>query len=240
MTKTNEAPKIVGGNIKLGNMGSWSKLMGNDDYTVTINGHEYTLKGSCGGYCEGCKGACYVRKSYRYPSVIKRHALNSKAFNEDLEQAFEQLRGQLERKRKPFTIIRINQSGELESKEEFMHWCKTASMNPNTTFYVYTKAFDIIEESLELVPTNMYVLVSVWHEYGIDFYNKVKDNNRVKAFVYMDGFDYEAMDLHVETMCNAYKRDENTGKMVLNHNLTCDKCKKCFSDTYKVIGCLDH
>lgn len=233
--------KITNGNIKLGNMGSFSKLYGDDSYIVTINGHDYHIKGSCGKHCVGCKGACYVPKSYRYPSVVKRHAVNSIAFRDDLETAFADLAAQLARKRKPFEIVRINQSGELESELEFLQWCGIAGCNRDTNFYVYTKAYECVEAAIlaDIVPQNLTVLVSIWHDQGIEFYRKVKDSNRVKAFVYMDGYDYSKKDLHIETMCEAYRKNAK-GKMTLNKKLTCSVCRKCIDGKAKVIGCLDH
>lgn len=82
------------GNIKLGyTMWSFSKLYGSRTYIVAINGETLEIVGTCGGYCEGCEGSCYVKKSYRYPSVIKGHARNTLAFRNDLDKAFMDLDG---------------------------------------------------------------------------------------------------------------------------------------------------
>lgn len=222
------------GNIKLGLMLTYSKLMGND----TFNTKYGEVIGSCGKHCEGCKNACYVKKSYRYPSVIDSHARNTQAFRTDLEGSFKALREQLSRKRKHVDVVRINQSGEIESVLELAKWIELSRDFPTTEFYLYTKNFEALNNIafnpyIE-IPSNFTVLISIWHEYGIEEYKALCEKPYIKAFAYMDGFDYESHGLKIETTCKAYEN----GK--LNHEITCDKCKKCFSKSFKVIGCEDH
>ncbi len=227
-----------GKNIKMGDgIDSWSTLFGDDEYYIPEL--DTIVKGTCGNHCKGCKGKCYVRKSYRYKTVKLSHARNTLAMRNDIEKCYTDLYNQIKRARKPFYIIRVDQSGEIENNMQFGMFCKLAKAFPKVKFYIYTKAYDIIIPYLlnGFVPENFTVLVSVWHEYGIEEYKSVAHLENVKAFVYMDGFDYAAHGLEVQTMCNAY--DEN-GKM--DHNITCDKCKKCFNRlaNCKVIGCYDH
>lgn len=231
-------PKICGGNIKLGaTIGTWSTLYGDEEFYIDYLSMK--VCGTCGHHCEGCKGSCYVRKSYRYGSVMKRHAINTLALRESVEGTYEILSRQLARKRKPFDIIRINQSGELESEEQFAMWCRLAEENPKTKFYIYTKAYEFVSPFLMdgKVPENLTVLISVWHEKGIEEYKSLEHIDNVKCFAYDDGFDYEEKGLSLQTYCKAY--DEH-GK--LDHNITCDKCQKCFnrSGNCKCVGCMAH
>lgn len=231
-----EKIKFVGGNIKLGNMGSFSKLFGNDTF-VTPYGD---VTGTCGTHCEGCKEKCYVRKSYRYGSVIKNHAKNTLAFRTDLKRAFMDLHMQLTRKRKPFDVIRINQSGEIETTEELMSWIDLAKQHKESHFYIYTKNYFAVFETIaavgaENMPDNFTILISVWHEIGINEYKVLSGYSFIKAFVYLDGFDYSKYDIIPDTGCFAY---DDKGK--LDHNITCDKCCKCFNRVHKVIGCNAH
>lgn len=228
------------GNIKLGNrIGTISKLAGNGIFHVNDNGHEYDIQGSCGEFCSECgnRSGCYVFKSYRYGSVIKGHARTTKAFREDLDKAFKDMHDQLCRKRKPFEVVRVNQSGELESAAEFDNYRKLAKLHPETTFFFYTKAYKYVIDSLLTngLPDNMVVLCSIWHEYGIKEYLQVRHIKNVKAFVYDDGFDYSKYGLQIETYCNAY---DHNGK--LNHEITCERCRKCYNKTCKVIGTFPH
>lgn len=225
------------GNIKLGSdMGVWSVLYGQQEHFIKGYG---MVKGTCGHYCKGCEKACYVRKSYRYGSVMQGHARNTIAIRTDLGKCFRDLDGQLSRKRKPFTFIRLDQSGEVESMGQFEMHCRVADKHRETDFYIYSKAFDIVVPALLAgkVPSNMTVLISIWHEYGIDAWNAVKHLSNVKAFVYDDGFDYSKYGLVITDRCYAY--DKN-GK--LDHNITCNKCQKCMNrrEQSKVIACYEH
>lgn len=225
--------RLTKGNIKLGNMATFSKLYGNNTFQTKYG----SVSGSCGKHCEGCKSACYVRKSYRYPSVIENHAKNTVAFRTDLNGSFNQIDEQLNRKRTPFKTIRINQSGEIETAMELLKWIMLAKKHPESNFYIYTKNFQALKSAMKSdieIPSNFTILISVWHEYGLKEFETFKDYPFIKAFVYMDGFKYDEKGLNIETTCKAYEN----GKM--NHAITCDKCKKCFTKTFKVIGCHEH
>lgn len=229
------------GNIKLGTaMWVFLKLYGDMEHDVKRLG--CSVKGTCGGCCEGCKHACYVKASYRYGSVIYGHAVRTIAMRENRNALFVHLDEQIKRAKNKPAQVRIDQSGELETADEYLKWIELARKHPNTDFYVYTKRYDIVTEILDSlgndnIPTNFITLISIWHEYGIKEFLYLAKYDCIKAFVYMDGFNYEAYGIHVQTMCKAY--DEN-GK--LDHNITCDKCGKCFrkSVNSKVVGCSAH
>ena len=228
------------GNIKIGNMWSFNKLAGAGE----IGG----CKGTCSKYCTGCynqenpkKSSCYVFNSYvRYgwdkSSVVKGHIRNTIALRKSVRKAFEDLHLQIKRAKKKPTAIRIHSSGEIETAEELIAWLEEASKWSEIPFYVYTKAYDILDEVLSTheVPDNFYINISIWHEVGIECYNKWKHLNNVRAFVYKDDYTYPE-ELKINAMCPAY---DAKGKM--NHNFTCDKCTICFSKNAKVCGCYDH
>lgn len=230
------------GNIKLGNTWNFSTVYGNDIHSVDFNGETLTARGTCGNYCKGCKNACYVKKSYRYPSVKYSHIKNTLAIRLHTKAAFNDLTAAIENSRVKPEIIRINQSGEIETAEIFRNWCEMARRFKNIKFWLYTKAYNLVTPEILAgnVPENMTILFSVWHEYGIKEYKKVSHLNNIKAFVYDDNFDYAAAGIEIQTYCKAYTMQG--GKMKLNHNLTCDKCKKCFNRAAgcKVIGSLPH
>lgn len=235
MKRTHYAKLNRKGNIKLGTtIATFSKLYSDMEFETKYG----VVKGSCKAeFCNGCKKSCYVKKSYRYGSVINGHARNTLAIREDMAAAFDEIAKQIERAKKPITIVRVHQSGEIESTAEFLNWCKLARRFPAVKFYVYTKAFPYVIPALLAgrVPENFVVNLSVWHEYGIKEYNMVKHLQNVKAFAYDDGYNYAADELEINTYCMAYDRN---GKM--NHDITCEKCKKCFNKTTKVIGCYEH
>ena len=96
-------------------------------------------------------------------------------------------------------------------------------------------------------PENFTTLISIWHEQGIEAYKKLEHLPNVKAFVYCDknsdplnGWGpakYLAHGIDIQTFCHAYDP-----KGHLNHDVTCDICKKCFNRAAgcKVVGCWDH
>lgn len=242
MKKENRATFNKSGNIKLGNTWNFSTVYGDDIHTVDFNGEVLSARGTCGKHCKGCKNDCYVRKSYRYPSVVYSHIKNTIAMRVNVKAAFNDLAAAIEKARKKPDIIRINQSGELESEKIFVMWCELAAAFPNIKFWLYTKNYKAVTPALinNKVPDNMTVLFSVWHEFGIKEYKKVAHLDNVKAFVFEDNYNYKKHGVEIQTRCEAYK--VINGKMQLNHNITCDKCKKCFNRSNKcqVIGSLPH
>ena len=240
------------GNIKVGAIATFSTLPGNMDY-VTDYG---VVKGTCGDCAKHCGASvngkrppCYVFKSHRYPSVVKGQARNTLAFRQDPMKAGKDLSDALKRKRKPVAVCRFDQSGEIESIEWFKAMEFVAVNHEEKQIYIYTKKYDVVVPELLAgnVPENFTVNISIWHEQGIEAWQKVKHLPNVKAFVYCDkntdpvnGWDVEEYAAHciiIQTFCKAY--GEN-GKM--NHEVTCERCKKCFdrSEKHKVIGCNDH
>ena len=223
------------GNIKLGEtMATWSTLMGDEEIDVPALGRK--VKGTCQN-CSSCKHDCYVAKSYRrYPSVPYGHARNTLGLRFAEDKVFADLDKQLFRARKPIRIVRLNQSGELESEEQFGRWCRLAANHPNTKFYIYTKMFDYVIPGLLAgkVPSNFIVLFSVWHDKGAAEFEMVKHIRNVKAFVYDDG---KQLAETPTVYCEAYD-----AKGHLDHNHSCETCGRCFVpvESWKIVGCHAH
>lgn len=242
------------GNIKVGNIATFSTLAGDGEFVTEKYG---AVRGTCGEYCKFCGHAakgkkrppCYVFRSYRHPSVIESHSRNTLSIINNPELAFRQLSDSLKRKRNKPVACRNHQSGEYIDDVEFFGMNGVAKENPRLPFYVYTKRYDIAVPALlaGFVPKNMTILISIWHEQGIKEYLSVAHLPNAKAFVYCDknrdlknGWgveEYAEHGLVIQTFCAAY---DLKGKM--NHKVTCDKCKKCFnrSKNAKVVGCWDH
>jgi hypothetical protein len=227
------------GNIKTGlTIGTISKLYGDDMWYIPKLG--ISVKGTCSGCCGGCKGSCYVASSYRYDSVKYSHAVTTIAQREDIVKFWQDVSSQISRKRNPFEFLRGNQSGELESDEEFLGYCKVAREHPNLTVYLYTKRYDIVYRNINKIPTNFMVNLSIWGNYGIEEYKNLSEkSDRIKAFVYLTreftAEWYASKGIDVVAICGAYDRN---GKM--NHEITCDKCKLCMNPKARVVGCYDH
>lgn len=224
------------GNIKVGRVFTFSTLMG--DYTYKgLNGKLRNIQGTCGN-CAGCKDACYVRKSYRYPTTVFYHAANTWGLRNQLDKVEQDLARQLAKAhRTPINVVRLNQSGELENAEQLAMWCRLATKFSDKSFYIYTKMYDLVGSFLDqgLVPANMTILFSVWHEYGVNEYKKYAHLANVKAFVYDDG----DVQLKTKIYCPAYKINAK-GRPFMDHSMTCEKCGLCYKSKAKVIGCIDH
>lgn len=259
--------KIIKGtaadNVKLGNMGSWAMLFGNCSWYIPEL--DINVAGTCGEHCRGCFNAenprcssCYVVKSYirhtkqnedgtvgdiikNRNNIKKGHAYRTIAMTMFRKDLLLSLDNQLTNMKKKLQTVRINESGELTCYEDLELWCELANRHKETIFYLYTKNYKVVRKALinGIVPSNLFINISVWHQYGIDEYLEMKDHPQIRAFCLIDKEwtreDYLAKGVEITSMCGAY--DEN-GKM--NHNVTCDKCKKCYSCSNKCVGCCEH
>lgn len=223
-------------NIKLGRIASWSTVYGTKPIFVKLlNGY---VQGTCGNECgnkkDGCEQHCYVDKSYWKPAVVLGHARNTIGLRTAREKVFNDLDKQLTRS-KVIDKVRLNQSGDLESEDEFLMWCRLAQKHPKVKFYIYTKQYKYVERALlaGMAPMNFQVNYSIWHKKGINEFNKVKHIDNVSAFVYDDGKLF--IKVPEKSYCKAY---DEKGK--LDHNVSCAKCGKCYNHLFKVIGCKEH
>ena len=179
-SKNHKYALSLAGNTKVGRIATWSTLMG--DYTYKgMTGVLKDITGTCGN-CGACKAGCYVRSSYRFPGVVHSQAVNTWGLRHNLPKVESDLAEQI--KRRHVSIVRLNQSGELENDEQMAMWCRLASSFPEVKFYIYTKMYQIAEKFLKggLVPENFTINYSVWHDVGVKEYERVKDFPNVKAF----------------------------------------------------------
>lgn len=250
-------------NIKLGSMGSWAMLFG--DCSWYIPELKVYVKGTCGEHCKGCFNpsnpkcsACYVAKSYythtnrnedgTVGDILKNkctvklsHAYRTIAMTMFRDDLLVSLDSQLTNMKDKLGIVRINESGELTEYADLALWSELAKRHSETVFYLYTKNYKVVRKALinNIVPSNLFINISVWHEFGIEDYLEMKDHPQIRAFCLVDKDwtkeKYYSNGIEITSMCGAY--DEN-GKM--NHAVTCDKCKKCFSSNNRCVGCFEH
>ena len=220
------------GNTKVGKIPTFSTLMG--DYTyVGMSGVLENIKGTCSN-CSECKHDCYVRASYRFPSVIFSQARNTWGMRYDLDKVKSDLYALIKKRR--FAMVRINQSGELEYDDQLAMWCELATALPETRFYIYTKMFKMAKKFLlkGAVPENLTILFSIWHKAGVKEFEKVKHLPNAKAFVFDDGKLFIKPDIY----CPAYV--VKNGKTV-RKDVHCDKCRLCIDKPKgKIIACHEH
>ena len=250
-------------NIKLGEMGSWAMLFGSCNWYVPEL--DLWIQGTCGQHCKGCFdpenercSRCYVAKSYvKYTkrnedgsigdiirnkcSVKLGHAYRTIAMTMFPDKLLESLDNQLKRMKNKLGIVRINESGELTSYKDLKLWAELSNRHPETIFYLYTKNYKVIKKAVNngIIPNNLFINISIWHKSGIKEYMEMKDHSQIRAFVLVDNEwtkeKYLSYGLDITSMCGAYNKE---GKM--NHEVTCDKCKKCFSRVSKCTGCYEH
>ena len=172
------------------------------------------LKGTCGGVCEkcGCMKNCYAIKSLmrQHHTCTQAWGENTLLAREDRDRYFKEIERFLSLNLVP--VFRWHVSGEIMDEDYFFHMIHVAVHNPETQFYVYTKAYGIVEEFDKDIPHNFHVLVSIWH--------KNYDNPfGLPEFIYDDGTEPE---LETVPHCPAVNKDgKETG-------VTCAMCRKCW------------
>lgn len=57
-------------------------------------------------------------------------------------------------------LFRFNSHGELLGKRHFLNLCEIAKRNPRTTFSLWTKRANIVQENIQNVPDNMILVFS--------------------------------------------------------------------------------
>lgn len=232
------------GNSKTGGtyMLSYGMLPGDDDVFIEKLGMNVT--GTCCGVCDGCKYACYAMQGrYKWKSVKLGNAVRALLAKYDRKQFEKQVRKEIEKGiAKGVKYVRIHTSGEFFDLEYLELWLTIARDYPEITFYTYSKQYILFDYVLTCacgLPENFVLNVSIWCNDGIEFFNKWKHLDNIKAFVYLEpGFDYAKVGLEL-TQCHCPGYDKN-GKNT--HRTTCENCKVCICKlkSCKIIFCYPH
>lgn len=202
---------ISGGNAKLGRGVYNISLLPSDKPLALKNGTQLTnISGTCGGCCDNCKGSCYAVKqaTFHHNSCIKAWGENTLLARHKLTQFKEELQTFFDEN--IVGAFRWHTSGEIPSRDYLDMMIETALNNPLIQFYVYTKRYEWIEEKADIIPNNLHVTVSIWH-------NNYKNPCGFHEFIYDDGTENLENVFH----CPAVDKDgHETG-------VTCAKCKRC-------------
>lgn len=156
-------PLLINGNAKLGK-GVWtfSLLAANKEYTAEINGKEYTEKGTCCCYCNGCY-AC--NGCYRFKSTIESLLRKTFLVRNHLDFVRRAILAQIKADR--ITICRIHASGDFGSLSYLEMWKEIVSLNPDTVFWTYTK-ITAYENAFDSFP-NANIVKSCVPGFGFNF-----------------------------------------------------------------------
>ena len=215
-------------NTKMGNIPSFSTLPGNMPLTLK-NGVQLTnIKGTCGKHCAGCIKDCYAVRFclFHHNSCIKAYGENTLIVRRDAIKLVNSIEEYCQKNIVKY--FRFHTSGELESLAQLEIYEKICERNPDVTFYIYTKAFDILDlwfrrlqAAKKKTPDNLVINLSEWHG-NLEF---IKESpykefyEKCNIFAYDDG---ESGDwVEGMTHCPAVNKDgTETG-------VTCAECRRC-------------
>lgn len=195
------------GNSKTGEkVWTFSLLPGTAFYTSTVNGVEYTVKGTCICDCVGCyaKTGCYYFKS-----VIRSMLINTYLVNKHIEFVKAALTAQI--KALGRIEIRIHAAGDFntENPEEYADMWKS-----------------ILEEnSINIFDCWTYTKVKKYE----NLFNHIKNANIVKSVIPGVGVNYGKCGYIIST----YKLLKRLGKRVyiclcgIDPNKHCENCSVC-------------
>ena len=208
----NTIPHIKKGNKKLGkNIYHIDLLPFNDIISYKGNGRPLcNVVGSCGKYCAVCKEKCYAANYIRRfaNTCIPAYGENTLLARKNIAKYFAEIDNFISTKK--VKIFRWHVSGEILSEAYYVNMRNLAIKHPEINFYVYTKAFDIIEKYNTEIE-NFHLLVSQWHKC-------YKNPMGYAEFIYDDGTEPE---LETVFHCPAVRKDgTETG-------ITCEQCGRC-------------
>lgn len=216
---------ISKGNSKMGNIPQFNTLPGNVPLRKTDGTLLCNIHGTCGKYCKHCSKDCYAIKLAlrNQTSCIPTWGRNTVILRNQPQKVRlainEYCRKNIVR------YFRFHTSGELENYDQLRLYVSICEDNPDVTFYMYTKAFDIlrswfnnIERLGKDVPPNFVINLSEWHN-NLDPIKNEKYFKDCNIFAYDDGDCGPRVDSMVHCPATNAKGFE-TG-------VTCAQCRRC-------------
>ena len=200
-------PLLINGNEKIGK-GVWhfSTLPTANYYTVTINGKEIEIKGTCPCSCKGC----YATKgNYQYNSVIESLAIKTYLVRNYIDFVERAIKAQIAAERIQF--LRIHASGDFDSLEYIEMWKRIVSECSDTTFWTYTK-----------------------NETAEHAFDSFSNANIVKSLIPHIGLNFGHCD-YILSVYNELKRQGKTVYICrcgIDKNQHCTNCKACSTHDY--------
>lgn len=217
-------------NGKLGNIPQFNTLPGDEPLRFANGQQIVNIKGTCGAACKECASDCYAIRTalYHNRTVIPAWGRNTLILRNDPNKVRREINEFC--KKNIVRYFRFHTSGELESNDQFQLYCDICEDNPDITFYIYTKRFDIIAHYAihgYEIPENFIINLSEWHGNIDKFIEKeVAPTDRKKVEELFDSlnvfyYDDGETDLSEIAHCPAIDRDgHETG-------ITCAQCRRC-------------
>ena len=157
--------------------------------------YNYMLTNAMCVNCGSCQKACYNNQAYRqYPTKAiadLRTLLN-------LITAPEKTIGDIAQRTRNMRVVRLNGSGEIHNQGILNSYIKLAKLNPLTTYYTYTKNYDLLAG--KRLPKNLIVNVSQFGN-NVDMSHYSKNTNTFKT-ISQEEFDSTKEDKTVKKCTN--------------------------------------
>lgn len=252
ITLENAKLHISKGNSKIGKtIYNFSTLPGNQHYMLYVKGELLTdVPGTCTNLCAGCFGACYAVNSVKlhHNCTVRAWAENTLLLRNKPKELFNEIDALITKKNAKYsktqnlddrgvTTWRWNVSGEIQNVSELklMNWL--AKRHSEVQFGIYTKNFLALELLLKEIgdtEPNFCVNVSQWHHVADWFLKKYP--GKVNVFEYDDS-NLKHHDLSEEDVrrlseikhCPAVTKQGHHAKDANGEDITCDKCKRCYT-----------
>lgn len=187
---------------------TFSILPGTAEYTIDINGKDYTVKGTC---CCDCSG-CYAKTGhYNHDTTIRSMAINTYLVNNHIEFVKRCIMAQLAYLGRG--EIRIHAAGDFNTMDPDSYaamWYEIAKKFNSFRFWTYTKIkkFESLFDSLKNANIVKSVIPGIGFNFGkceyiINAYYTLKDLEQ-SVYICRCGFDKEQ---HCERcgVCATYK-----------------------------------
>lgn len=222
---------ISKGNQKMGNIPQFNTLPGAGLITLKHNGQALTnIVGTCGKHCKECFKECYAVRYLKqhHNTCVMPYAKNTIILRHDPEKLRRAIKEYCDKN--ILKYFRFHTSGEIESVSQMELYKQICEDNPDVNFYLYTKAFGILQEwfdglmdKQERVPDNLVINLSEWHG-NLQFMTEPTTNNYFRhcnIFSYDDG--KSGAKVEAMTHCPAVdKKGNETG-------ITCAQCRRCMN-----------
>lgn len=192
---------LIDGNGKIGKgVYHFSTVPGTYDYSVSVNGTEYTAKGTCPCNCKGCYAMSgnYTRYGYDAPAMRTVIARNYSEFM--VKAIIAQIKAD------NIKFVRIHASGDFFSSEYVNAWTEIIKACPECTFWTYTKNGD-----------------------AVDAFDGLENANIVKSVIPHIGFNFGHID-YIIAVYNELKRQGKSVYICrcgIDKNQHCNNCKAC-------------
>jgi hypothetical protein len=122
--------------------------------------------GVCGAFCYAKSG------TYNFSNVKKAHIEKLELILNNAEKFVSMMNNELSNKKYNNKFVRIHDAGDFFAEWYAQLWIDIAKINPNVTFYTYTKEVQLFK-SLQNIPNNFIVIYSFGgkQDYLIDIDN---------------------------------------------------------------------